>query len=153
MSDPRIQLARSLLTEGFACSQAVFAAFAPGLGMDRDQALRVAQPLGGGMSHLGLTCGAVTGAFLVIGLAHGRTRADDDEAKSRTYQLCQAFAERFAAEHGSLGCTELLGHDLRVQDEATAAALAAAFEERCGRYVERAASLLVELLGPSPKIQ
>jgi C_GCAxxG_C_C family probable redox protein len=146
MNDPRRDLARDLFREGYSCSQAVLAAFAPGLGLDRTQALRLAQPFGGGMAHLGLTCGAVTGAFLVIGLAHGRTRADDDAAKAKTYQLCQAFAARFAAEHGALGCTELLGHDLRTADGVVAAKSAAAFDEKCGRYVDRAVTLLVELL-------
>jgi len=146
MSDPRTETARDLFREGFSCSQAVFAAFAPGLGLERTQALRLAQPFGGGMAHLGLTCGAVTGAFLVIGLAHGRTRADDDAAKAKTYQLCQAFAARFAAEHGALGCTELLGHDLRTPEGVAAAKAAGAFESRCNRYVDRAVTLLIELL-------
>ncbi len=45
-------------------------------------AYKVSSGFGGGM-HFDQTCGAVTGAFMVIGLKFGRTRADDIEAKMK----------------------------------------------------------------------
>ena len=104
--------ALALFREGFSCSQAVLAAYAEGLGLPRDLALRAAQPFGGGIAKSGDWCGAVTGAFLVIGLKHGRVRAEDAAAKDRTYALVQEFIRRFREKHGTARCNELLGCDI-----------------------------------------
>ena len=86
--------AAALFEEGFSCSQAVFTAFSGDLGLDRDISLKLSQPFGGGMAHLGEACGAVTGAFMAIGLKYGRTRAADLEARERTYALMRQVSER-----------------------------------------------------------
>ena len=50
------------------------------------------------MGHLEETCGAVTGAFMVIGLKYGRTGdADDKNTKKKTYRLVKEFAEKIEA--------------------------------------------------------
>jgi C_GCAxxG_C_C family probable redox protein len=108
----RTKQAISLFKEGFSCSQAVLAVYAAGLGLSRETALRISQPFGGGIAKSGDWCGAVTGAFLVIGLKHGRVRADDVAAKERTYALVQEFIKRFKAKHGTARCNDLLGCDI-----------------------------------------
>ena len=82
------------------------------MGLDEQTAFRVACGFGGGCARLGLTCGAVTGAYMAIGLKYGKIRADDNEAKDKTYALVQEFSERFVTRNKSLNCTELLGCDL-----------------------------------------
>ncbi len=67
---------------GFNCAQAVFSTFSGQLGLEPELALRIAGSFGGGMGHIGETCGAVTGAFMLIGLKHGKVRADDNESKN-----------------------------------------------------------------------
>jgi C_GCAxxG_C_C family probable redox protein len=79
--------AAELYASGFSCSQAVFAAFSEALGLEPMNALKIAQPFGGGIAGTGSTCGAVTGALLVIGLKHGRVRPEDLAAKEKTYAL------------------------------------------------------------------
>ena len=51
--------------DGYNCAQAVFMTFAEPLGLDRETAAKLTSGFGGGM-HIGSTCGAVTGAFMVI---------------------------------------------------------------------------------------
>ena len=109
---PRADRAHGLFRQGFNCSQAVLAAYAPGLGLERDKAFRLAQSFGAGMARLGETCGAVTGALMVIGLKYGKVRAKDDASKEKTYRLVREFMDRFRAKHGSLRCRTLLGHDI-----------------------------------------
>ncbi|MGB9005544.1 MAG: C-GCAxxG-C-C family protein [Candidatus Aminicenantales bacterium] len=109
---PRASRATSLFGQGFNCSQAVLAAYAPSLGLKRDKAFRLAQGFGAGMARLGETCGAVTGAIMVIGLKYGKVRAKDDASKEKTYRLVREFMDRFRSRHGSLRCKVLLGHDL-----------------------------------------
>ena len=104
--------ATAAFDEGFSCSQAVFSAFAPEFGTDPEWALKVSGPFGGGMGRLGEVCGAVSGAFMAIGLRHGRVRADDLETKERAYALVQEFAERFIERHGTILCRGLLGADI-----------------------------------------
>jgi C_GCAxxG_C_C family probable redox protein len=108
----KTEQAISLFKEGFSCSQAVLAVYAAGLGLSRETALKISQPFGGGIAKSGDWCGAVTGAFLVIGLKHGRVRADDAAAKDQTYALVQEFIKRFKAKHGTARCNDLLGCDI-----------------------------------------
>jgi C_GCAxxG_C_C family probable redox protein len=107
-----VEGAASTFDEGFNCSQSVLSAWAEEFGLDRQTALKVATAFGGGMGHRGDTCGAVTGAFMVIGLKHGRIRADDEETRDRAYALVSRFVEEFESRHGSIVCRELLGYDL-----------------------------------------
>jgi C_GCAxxG_C_C family probable redox protein len=144
-----VQNAIDCFKEGFSCSQAVLSAFCVPLGLDRTTALRISQSFGGGMAQMGETCGAVSGAFMVIGLKHGRTRADDDPAKEKTYELVRDFVRRFRAEHGSIVCKELLGYDIGNEDEAKEAQEKHLFDELCTKLVQTAAEILEELIPPS----
>jgi hypothetical protein len=77
-------LAVACFEEGFNCSQSVLSPFAPTLGLDRETALRVAAPFGGGMGRTGETCGAASGALIAIGLRYAQPSADDKDAKEKT---------------------------------------------------------------------
>jgi C_GCAxxG_C_C family probable redox protein len=145
----KVQKAIECFKEGFSCSQAVLSSFCEPLGLDRNNALKISQSFGGGMAHMGETCGAVTGAFMTIGLKHGRTRADDDLAKERTYELVQEFAQRFRSRYGSIICKELLGYDLSKNEEAKEAQEKQLFDEFCPKLVQTAAEILEDLLPSS----
>jgi len=141
----RSEDARRIFQSGFSCSQSTFAAFRGGL--DLETALKIAQAMGGGMAHLGLTCGAVTGAFLAIGLRYGRTRADDQAAKEKTYEVMTEFARRFKSRHGDdLSCPALIGCDLATPEGAREAKEKGYFESRCAGFVRDAADILEDLL-------
>jgi C_GCAxxG_C_C family probable redox protein len=144
MSD--VERAVQCFEEGFSCSQSVLGACCERYGLPRATALRLADAYGGGMGALGRTCGAVTGALMVIGLAHGRTKADDTAAKHRTHELVQRFVAQFEARHGSTVCRELLGCDIDTPEKAIAARAAGRFTV-CSGLVRSAAELLEGLLG------
>ena len=132
----------ALFDEGFSCAQAVFAACAPEMGLDRKKALKLSQAFGGGMAQMGLTCGAVTGALMVIGLKHGRTQADDQEAKDKTYALTKEFVQFFRDTFGTIGCRELIGIDLDNPEDVEKAEREGIFEKKCTEYVASAARWL-----------
>ena len=142
----RADKAASLFNDGFNCSQSVFASFAVDMGMERDVALKTAQSFGGGMAQMGQTCGAVTGAFMVIGLKYGRTRADDDEAKRRTYALVREFVEQFKARNGTILCRELLGCDISTPEGNRAAKEKGLFSTVCPGFVRDAVGILEKIL-------
>jgi C_GCAxxG_C_C family probable redox protein len=95
---------------------------------------------------MGLTCGAVIGALLVIGLKHGRTRAEDDAAKEKTYALVRKLAGEFKARHGSIVCRELMGIDLDTPEGHERALELGLFEKRCSVYVRDAVEILERIL-------
>lgn len=141
-----VERAVSAFREGFSCSQAVFSAYAPGLGLDRETALRISTGFGAGIARMGKTCGAVSGAIMVIGLKHGRSRADDSEARDRTYALADEFARRFESRNGSLACRELLGCDIGTEEGMGRAVKEGLFEDLCPELVRSAAEILEEIL-------
>ena len=140
------QEAAACFCDGFSCSQAVLSTYGARYGLEREQALRLAAGLGGGMGRMGRTCGAVTGAFLVIGLEHGGTTAADKEAKERTYGAVRVFADRFEQRHGSTRCRELLECDISQPEEYVRAQREGLFKSRCPGLVQSAGELLDELL-------
>jgi C_GCAxxG_C_C family probable redox protein len=139
-----IVLARSRFSEGFSCSQSVLAAFAPEFGLDVDAALRVSAAFGGGMGRTGGTCGAVTGALMVLGLRYGPTVADK-VAKELTYAQARDFIARFEARQGATTCADLLGVNISTPEGQAAAREANLFKTTCPGLVASAAAILVEM--------
>lgn len=115
-------------------------------GLDRVTAYRVAGAFGGGMARLGETCGAITGALMVIGLKHGKTKAGDDEAREKTYALANEFVGRFRKRNQSVLCRELLGHDLSTEEGRDAVAEQNLFMTLCPRFVRDAGEILEEMM-------
>lgn len=131
---------------GYNCSQAVFSTYCEQLGLDRTDALKVAGGFGGGMGHIGETCGAVTGAIMLIGLKHGKVNKDDSAARETTYNLVQEYEKRFKALNGSVECTELLGYDLSTSEGFIAARDSNVWNTVCAKLVKDSAAIIEELL-------
>jgi C_GCAxxG_C_C family probable redox protein len=132
--------------QGWSCSQAVLSAFSKSLGLEKEKAVKISQAFGGGMARMGLTCGAVTGAMMVIGLKHGRTRPEDEKAKEKTYALVLELARRFREHHGSLICRELIGFDLSTVEGHEQAKRRGVFENLCPELVADAVTILEDLI-------
>ncbi|MBU3803806.1 MAG: C-GCAxxG-C-C family protein [Candidatus Cellulosilyticum pullistercoris] len=130
----KVEEALGLFKEGFSCSQAVFAAYAKDLGMDYEMALKVSQAFGGGMGGMRGECGAVTGAYMVISLMYGRTKAEDGKARLKTFNLVKEFAKRFKEIHQTTVCRQLLEGK------------SGTHYDMCSEYVKNACLLLDELL-------
>jgi len=98
------------------------------------------------MGRMGEQCGAVTGAFMVIGLKYGKAKAADEGARDRTYELVREFVTRFRSRHGSIVCRELLGYDLSNPQEGELAKKKGLFDTLCPQLVRDAAEILEEIL-------
>ncbi len=98
------------------------------------------------MARMGLTCGAVSGGLMVIGLRCGQATPGDAAAKQRTYALARQFAEAFAARHGSITCRDLLGADIGDPAQARALREQGVLDTLCPQLVAGAVGLLEELL-------
>ncbi|MFH1438280.1 MAG: C-GCAxxG-C-C family protein [Pseudomonadota bacterium] len=104
----RSERAESLFKDGFTCSQSVLSVFAHDFGLEQAPARKLSAGFGGGMGRMGMTCGAATGAIMVIGLAHGAASGQDKDAKLKTHGMVRRFVEEFQRRHGYLTCKELL---------------------------------------------
>ncbi len=142
--------AEQLFAEGYACSQAVFLAFAERVGLAPDLAARVASAFGGGMARHGWTCGALTGALMAIGAHAGNALAAETARKDDTYARAQALAARFRAEHGATDCRVLIGCDLADPAQRQAASDAGVFRTVCPRFVRTAAAFVAASLDEPP---
>lgn len=103
-----ISISQNYFDGGYACSQSVLLAFAPHFDLDEQTAKLISSTFGGGMGRLRLTCGAVTGSFMVLGLAYGNCVPNDMKTKLKSYSMVREFNRRFIQMHGTSSCSELL---------------------------------------------
>ena len=111
--------------------------------MDKKTALQIACGLGAGMGRLQETCGAVSGAYLLIGLKYGKFLKEDDPAKEKTYATVREFAKLFEKRNNTTNCRELLGVDLINGDRQTAAERVKTI---CPKMVQDAAEIIEKIL-------
>lgn len=136
----------TIFKEGSNCSQAVLSVYAEELGLSRKMALKIARGFGGGMGRMAQTCGAVTGAFMVLGLKYGNADIHDKEARERIYGLVREFIRRFESRNSSIVCRELLGCDISKPEGAMAAKENGLFTSVCPKLVREAAEILDEMI-------
>jgi len=130
---------------GFNCSQAVLGSYCEQFGLECEKAFKVATGFGGGM-RMGSTCGAVSGAFMVLGLKYGNTTAEDKKGKANTYKKVKEYAKRFKARNGSVTCRELLGCDISTPEGMKEAKDKNLFSSICPKIVQDAVEILEEMM-------
>src|SRR5512136_1921763 len=131
----RVSIAHSLMAEHRTnCSQAILSTYCEEFGLERNLALRLAQGFGGGMARTGRTCGAVTGAYMVLGLSQKTAVDNPRKSLDTTYELLLEFDRRFKAIHGSVICRDLIGYDLSTPEGLTEAREKKVFTSVCPRF-------------------
>lgn len=103
----RITKAEELFRDGYNCSQSVVGAFCEDIGLDFDTAMKLSEGFGGGMGRMRLTCGAVSGMTMVVGMLLSKGSGGD--SRKEVYETVHSLADRFTKENGSLICADLLG--------------------------------------------
>jgi len=103
-----IKIALNFFDQGYACSQSVLLAFSHQFNLDETTAKLISSTFGGGMGRLRQKCGAVTGGFMVLGLACGNTDPKDMETKLSAYDKVQELNHRFESLNGTSVCAEIL---------------------------------------------
>ena len=145
----KVATASQLFRDGCACSQAVLAAYGDSLGLPRKAAMQIASGFAGGMRQ-GETCGAVTGAYMVLGLRHAAENCDKVAGRAAVNAHVVQFAKRFKNQNGSTCCRELLGCDISTPDGLRQAQAQNLFKTTCVRMVESAAAILEAMEAESP---
>lgn len=146
----KTELARQYHDQGFNCAQSVLAAFSQDYGLSEHTALRISTGFGSGMGRLCEVCGALTGAFMVLGLRHGRAESDGSKygpMTETTYRLVSELAAEFKQRNGSIYCRDLVGHDLSIPEEREKARQENVFATTCNQCIHDAAELVEIALG------
>jgi C_GCAxxG_C_C family probable redox protein len=138
--------AKKQFEKGFHCAPAVLSTYSEHLGLEKASALKIACGFGAGIGRMGRTCGAVTGAVMVIGLKHGQVNLADEESREKTYKVVKEFIDRFTAIHGYIECKELIGYDLSNSGELKLARESGVFQNKCPGFVYDAARILEDVL-------
>lgn len=103
-----IDKAISYFEQGYACSQSVLLAFSEELKLDPKIAKLISGTFGGGMGRLRSKCGALTGSFMVLGLAQGYQEPSEMDGKMDVYKKVRELNKKIEDEYGTSNCNELL---------------------------------------------
>ncbi len=142
----RVDAAAAHFAGKYLCSQSILMAFAPELGIEPAVAARIGAPFGGGMARMGWTCGAVTGALMVIGLKYGHELPDQETRKENTYGLVRKFLAGFEKRNRTVACRELLGVDISTPEGLEKIDREKMCENVCPKFVRDAAEVLERVL-------
>lgn len=91
---------------GYNCAQALICTYCDIAGIDEETARNLGSPFGLGMSNMEGTCGAITGAGMVLGLA------SDDRVKA--IRGMKQIMTKFQLRNGATQCKILKGIDTGV---------------------------------------
>ncbi len=130
-----------LFKEGKNCSQAVFVAFAPDLGVPEDVALSISVGLGGGVGRMREVCGAVSGSAMLVGLKY------PEFDKMQVYEKVREIIDEFKKTNHSIVCKELLGLTEAEKSSTPEARTPEYYKKRpCVQIVEDAALAVEKIL-------
>ena len=115
------------------CAQSTACALCERLGVSKDEAFRAMEGFGGGMGCFSQTCGAVSGAVYLVGMANS-AGIEDRTSKADTYQRAAWVVERFEQEFGSALCKDLRNPDPQVS------------KGICDGYIRRAVELAAQAI-------
>ncbi len=134
----------------FNCAQAVFSVYSADFGLDPALACKTACAFGAGMGRTARVCGAVSGAFMVIGLARGMAKADEKDLKEETYQMARSFIREFEKRHKSINCRDILGLDVGTPEGLKEAKERELFKTVCAPCVLSAVEIVGKILENQP---
>lgn len=138
--------AEQLLHQQYHCSQALFGAFAQDLGIDLKTALKISTCFGGGMRQGG-TCGCITAAMLVLGMALGFHDSLDRELEvygnKKTTEFIHLFTDRM---DGMVNCRDILGKDISKPEELALIRKEGLIFQKCPRAINISIEILEDML-------
>ena len=137
--------ALKIFDRDFNCAQAVLTTYSEKLGLREKEAKKISCGFGSGCARQSLICGAVSGAFMVIGLKYGKTEEDQEQFKQHTYEQVIQFSDKFKFKFGSLSCYELLGCDLGSEGGLKFYEENDLHNRECRNYVKNACEILDDM--------
>lgn len=132
--------------DAYNCNMAVVSSLAELMGRDPTDLIPLAAPFGGGIARADLTCGALTGALLALGMTAGPRKYTSRDDRTKAYELVTPLVEEFRRNLGSALCAEITGVDISTKAGRKQFREQNILAERCVPAVELAARLGAEIL-------
>jgi C_GCAxxG_C_C family probable redox protein len=131
--------------EGYRCSQAVLGVYVRDMELDPDLARKLALAFAGG-SGVGGECGAVSAAYMVLGVKYGFAHPGDTQRVDVLMDKIRTFVDKFKSLHGDIDCPKLIGLDIFSEQGRKAFAENNLKATACTRYVADTVKILEEIL-------
>lgn len=138
-------LAEQYFLKGYSCSQAVVLAYKDLIKLDEKTCLKIASPFGGGMGRLRETCGAFSGALIVLGYLKGNSTIVLKK-KEKLYAEIQKLAKQFIDANGFLRCRDLLNLHAKSTPKPSKRTNAYYHARPCIKIVRSAAQILEKFI-------
>ena len=138
----RSEQAKELFLSGYNCAQSVVLSFADDLKFSTELVQKMAAGFGGGMGKQQETCGAVTGAIMVLGLIKGEAVNNNDELKAEAYGAVKDLTRKFRDEYKTTNCKDLIGCDLNTAEGAAKFKEEKIMETTCAGCVKKAVQIV-----------
>lgn len=135
----------AIFKNGCNCSQSVLSVFAGESGLDKMTVLKIASGFGGGIGHMGQTCGAVTGAVMAIGLKNSMASEKTHEFNQKNYDTIGRMVDEFKKRNGSILCKELFGIDFNDAEAYRKARKEGLFYKVCPKLISDAVQIVEEI--------
>lgn len=97
------------------------------------------------MGRLQKTCGAVTGAFMVLGIYNYRKYSETTERKNRASAMVREFFRRFDSIYGTTDCKSLIECDISAEEGRRIAKENGIFERVCEPCIADAVKIVLEM--------
>lgn len=109
--ESRIRSAIERHNKGYNCAQAVACTYCDLFGIDETEMFKMTEGFGLGIGSTLGTCGAISGAVVLAGLASSSGNLEKPNSKAETYKLSKEIITSFIEKNGSSVCRELKGID------------------------------------------
>jgi len=138
----RKQKALEYFNGNYNCSQSVLTAFGDITGLPYNSSMKIASGFGGGIAKTQKTCGALTGAVMVISWKF----FDDNnpiDSKKHVYEKTREFLTSFRKIHKYTNCLDLTGIDFSMENETDKDK---SHEEKCKIFISDVCDLLEKIV-------
>ncbi len=140
------ELASTYGPQFHGCAQIVVATFQEILGIPDESVLMAASCFAGGGKRC-LTCGAISGGLIVLGVKYGRRRLEDGvEAEEVALEPACDLVDRFQEVYDSTDCCELTGYNLGDPSQFQAFLESPEAMEKCTERVKKVAGWVAEII-------
>lgn len=131
--------------KGVDCSQIIMGEWADGLGLSKEDALKVSSAFGGGLG-VGESCGAIIGAMLVLGMKYGNSAANQQLQKDVLNAKRAEFLDKFKKAHTHFACRDLIGYDFSKPEDVPKILDSGILFEACPCFIRTACDILREIV-------
>lgn len=109
--ESRIEQTIEKRQKGYNCAQAVACTYCDLVGIDERTMFKMTEGLGAGMGNMEGTCGAVSGACVLAGMAKSTGNLENPDSKGVTGKVSREIMEQFKNRNTTVTCKDLKGKD------------------------------------------